>query len=431
MILRMKGLITMTNNLSMQELLDQQEKEFNSVKIEETITGKITKITNDEVALELNYGFDGVISVKELNLPRGKYANEVYNVGDEISAVITKIYHKDGVIHLSKLQLDKKSDFKDLEKAFNEHRIITVNVEKNIERGVFAAYNTQSLFIPISQLDTKFVNDTTSYVGRNLEVYIKELDIKKNRLVASHRDVLQERLDKEREERRARIQVEKEEARVKANAEREAHKAQVKAEKETLFNSLEAGQKREGKVTKIMPYGAFVDIGGLEGLVHLTNLSWERVESVEAVLAEGQEVEVYVLDVDAETKKIALALKDINNDPWDLIRDEIKLDDIVTGKVVRVIEKAAFVQIREGVEAFLPISELSEERVMKVTNVVNVGDEVNVMVIDFKPRNKRMVVSIKEATREPEEDITEFLEVEDSLGTLGELFKEKFKNLQK
>lgn len=180
-----------------------------------------------------------------------------------------------------------------------------------------------------------------------------------------------------------------------------------------------------------MPYGAFVDIGGLEGLVHLTNLSWERVESVEAVLAEGQEVEVYVLDVDAETKKIALALKDINNDPWDLIRDEIKLDDIVTGKIVRTIEKAAFVQIREGVEAFLPISELSEERVMKVTNVVNVGDEVNVMVIDFKPRNKRMVVSIKEATREPEEDITEFLEVEDSLGTLGELFKEKFKNLQK
>ncbi len=180
-----------------------------------------------------------------------------------------------------------------------------------------------------------------------------------------------------------------------------------------------------------MPYGAFVDIGGIEGLVHLNNLSWERVESVEDMLCEGQEVEVYVLDVDTETKKIALALKDINNDPWDLVKNEIYLDDIVTGKVVRTIEKGAFVQIREGVDAFLPISELSEERVMKVTNVVNVGDEVNVMVIDFKPKNKRLVVSIKEATREPEEDITEFLEVEDSLGTLGELFKEKFKNLQK
>lgn len=421
----------MTNNLSMQELLDQQEQELNSVKIGQTITGKIAKITNDEVVLELNYGFDGVISVTELNLSKGKYASDIYNVGDEITAIITKVYHKDGVIHLSKLQLDKKSDFKDLEKAYNEHRIITVNVEKNIERGVFATYNTQSLFIPISQLDTKFVNDTSSYVGRNLEVYIKEMDTKKNRLVATHREVLQERLDKEREERRARIQAEKEEARAKAKAEREAHKAQVKAEKEALFSSLEVGQKRDGKVTKIMPYGAFVDIGGLEGLVHLNNLSWERVESVEDMLSEGQEVEVYVLDVDAETKKIALALKDINNDPWDLIRDEIELDDIVTGKVVRTIEKGAFVQIREGVEAFLPISQLSEERIMKVTNVVNVGDEVNVMVIEFKPKNKRMVVSIKEATREPEEDISEFLEVEDSLGTLGELFKEKFKNLEK
>lgn len=421
----------MTNNLSMQELLDQQEQELNSVKVGQTITGKIAKITNDEVVLELNYGFDGVISVTELNLCKGKYASDIYNVGDEITAIITKVYHKDGVIHLSKLQLDQKSDFKDLEKAYNEHRIITVNVEKNIERGVFATYNTQSLFIPISQLDTKFVNDTSSYVGRNLEVYIKEMDTKKNRLVATHREVLQERLDKEREERRARIQAEKEEARAKAKAEREAHKAQVKAEKEALFNSLEAGQKREGKVTKIMPYGAFVDIGGLEGLVHLNNLSWERVESVEDMLSEGQEVEVYVLDVDAETKKIALALKDINNDPWDLIRDEVELGDIVTGKVVRTIEKGAFVQIREGVEAFLPISQLSEERVMKVTNVVNVGDEVNVMVIEFKPKNKRMVVSIKEATREPEEDISEFLEVEDSLGTLGELFKEKFKGLDK
>lgn len=420
----------MTNNLSMQELLDQQEQEFNNIKVGQVITGKISRITNDEVNLELSYGFDGVISSNELNLPKGKYISDVYNVGDEITAVITKVYHKDGIIHLSKLQLDKKSDLAYLEKAFNEHRIITVNVEKNIERGVFATYNTQSLFIPISQLDTKFVNDTSSYVGLNLEVYIKEFDLKKNRMVATHREVLQERLDVEREERRARIQAEREEAKAKAKAEKEAYRAKVKAEKEKLFNSLEVGQKREGKVTKIMPYGAFVDIGGLEGLVHLNNLSWTRVESVEELLQEGQEVEVYVLDVDQETRKIALALKDINNDPWDLIKEEIQLDDIVTGKVVRIIEKGAFVEIKEGVEAFLPISELSEERVVKVTNVVNVGDEVNVMVLDFNPKNRRMLVSIKEATREPEEDYSEFLEVEDSLGSLGDLFKDKFKGLK-
>ncbi len=420
----------MTNNLSMQELLEQQEQEFSNIKVGKVVNGKISRITNDEVNLELNYGFDGVISYNELNLHKGKFISDVYNIGDEITAVITKVYHKDGIIHLSKLQLDEKLDLAYLEKAFNEHRIITVNIEKNIERGVFATYNTQSLFIPISQLDTKFVNDTSNYVGLNLEVYIKEFDLKKNRIVATHREVLQERIDIEREERRARIQAEKEEAKAKAKAEKEAYRAKVKAEKEALFNSLEVGQKREGKVTKIMPYGAFVDIGGLEGLVHLNNLSWTRVESVEEMLQEGQEVEVYVLDVDKDTRKIALALKDINNDPWDLIKEEIEVDDIVTGKVVRIIEKGAFVEIKEGVEAFLPISELSEERVVKVTNIVNVEDEVNVMVLDFNPKNRRMLVSIKEANREPEEDYSEFLEVEDSLGSLGDLFKDKFKGLK-
>lgn len=421
----------MTNELSMQELLDQQEQELNKVQVGQTITGKISRINNDELVLDLNYGFDGVIKIEELNLPKGKYANEVYNVGDEVTAIITKVYHKDGVVNLSKLKLDAKSDLAEIEKAFNEHRIITVNVVKNIERGVFATYKTQELFIPISQLDTKFVQNTNDYVGRNLEVYIKELDTKKNRLVASHREVLQERLDKEREERRIRIQEEKEAARAKAKAEKEAQIAKVKAEKEALFNSLETGQKREGKVTKIMPYGAFVDIGGIEGLVHLNNLSWERVESVEDMLTEGQEVEVYVLDADKETKKLALALKDINNDPWELISKEVAVEDIVTGKVVRIIEKGAIVELREGVQAFLPISELSEERVMKVTSVVNIGDEVSAMIIEFKPKNRRMVLSIKEANREPEEDYSEFLEVEESLGSLGDLFRDKFKNLQK
>ena len=409
----------MTNDLSMKELLEQQDQELKNIKAGQVITGKISKITNDEVNLELNYGFDGVISYNELNLPKGKYINDIYRLNDEITAIITKVYHKDGIIQLSKLELDKKSDLIDLEKAFNEHRIITVNVKNNIERGAFATYNTQSLFIPISQLDTKFVSDTSKYIGRNLEVYIKEFNLSKNRIVASHREVLQERLDIEREERKAKIKAEKEEA-----------KAKAKAEKEELFNSLEVGQKREGKVTKLMPYGAFVDIGGLEGLVHLNNLSWTRVESVEEVLQEGQEIEVYVLDVDKDTRKIALALKDINNDPWDLIKNEVEIDTIIKGKVVRIIEKGAFLQIKEGVEAFLPISELSEERVIKVTNVINIGDVVDVMVLDFNHKTRRMLVSIKEANKEPEEDYSEFLEVEDSLGSIGDLFKDKFKGLK-
>ena len=421
----------MTKELSMQELLDQQEQLLNSIKVGETITGTITKINNDEVTVGLNIGFDGVIPVSELNIPKNQYVEDVYKVGDEISAVITKVSEKDCTLKLSKLKLDMVNDKKELAKAHANHKILTVNVVKTIQRGVFAAYKSVEIFIPISQLDTKFVEKTDDYVGKNLEVYIKELDAKKNRIVATHREVLQERLDKEREERRARIKAEKEAERARIKAEKEAHIAKVKAEKEELFNSLEVGQKREGKVTKLMPYGAFVDIGGIEGLLHLNNLSWEKVESVEDMLSEGQEVQVYVLDIDKENKKFALALKDINNDPWELIKQDVQLDDIVSGEVVRIIEKGAIVKIREGVDAFLPISELSEERVIKVSSVVNIGDTVNAMVIEFKPKNRRMVLSIKEANREPEEDYSEYLETEDSLGSLGELFKDKFKNLQK
>lgn len=420
----------MTNNLSMQELLDQQEQALSKIKVGEIITGKVIKITSDEVILGLDYGFDGSISIDELNIEKGKYADEVYKIGDEITGVITKVYQKDGVIKLSKLAADKANDFVEIEKAFEEHRIITVNVERSIEKGLFANYKTHTFFIPISHIDTKFVKNTNEYIGRNLEVYIIELNQSKNKFVASHRDVLQERLDKEREERRVRIKAEKEAERARIKADREAERARIKAEKEELFDSLEVGQKREGKVTKIMTYGAFVDIGGLEGLAHINNLSWKRVESVEDVLQEGQDVEVYVLDVDRETRRIALALKDINNDPWNLISKELEEGDIITGKVVRIIEKGAFVEIKEGVDAYLPISELSDDRVVKVTNVVNVDDEIKVKVLNFKPKDKRMLVSIKEANREPEEDISEYMEVEESLGTLGDLLKDKFKDLE-
>ena len=421
----------MTNELSMKDLLEQQEQAFSEVKVGKTITAKIIKVTHDEVVLDLEYGFDGIVPAEELNIEGNKSIEEVYNVGDEITAVIQRVHEKDGTIRLSKLQADRKNDLAEVTKAHEEHRIITVKVEKAIERGVFAKYKSIELFMPISQIYTKFVKEAKEYVGANLEVYIIELDVKKNRFVVSHREVLQERINKEREERRARIQAEKDAERARVKAERDAEKARIKQEKEDLFNSLEVGQKRHGKVTKIMSYGAFVDLGGLEGLVHINNLSWKRVESVEDMLQEGQEVDVYVLDVDAETRRIALALKDINNDPWQLIAEDVYVDDVITGKVVRIIERGAFLEIREGVEAFLPISELSEDRVMKVTNVVNVDDEVKVKVLNFNPENRRMLVSKKEAEREPEEDYTEYLEVEESLGTLGDLFKDKFKGLDK
>ena len=287
----------MTKELSMQELLDQQEQLLNSIKVGETITGTITKINNDEVTVGLNIGFDGVIPVSELNLQKNKEVCDVYKIGDEISAVITKVSEKDCTLKLSKLRLDMVNDKNELAKAHEDHKIVTVNVVKTIQRGVFASYKSVEIFIPISQLNTKFVNDTKEYQDANLEVYIIEFNEKANKIVGSHREVLQERLDQERKERKERIQAEREAERQRIREEKAAEKARIKAEKEALVDSLEVGQKRHGKVTNIVSYGAFIDLGGVEGLAHINNLSWKRVESVEDVLEVGQEVDVYVLDV--------------------------------------------------------------------------------------------------------------------------------------
>lgn len=417
--------------LTMQEMLDLQDQEMKKIQIGATITGKVTSIDNEEIKLELEdcAGFEGLVPVSELNLEKGKYADEVYKIGDEITGVINSVRQKDTTITISKLAADKKVDYAELKEALENHTILTVEGTKAIDRGIFATYKTQELFIPISQLDTKFVQDTKNYVGKTLEVYVKELDARRNRAVASRREVLQERLDKERAERNARIKAEREAERARIREEKAAERARVKAEKEAMFDALEVGQKKEGKVTKIMPYGAFVDIGGIEGLVHRNNLSWDRVENVEDFVTEGQEVEVYVLNIDQENRKFGLALKDINNDPWKIASEEISVGDIINVEVLRIIESGAFVKVRDYVEAYLPISELSEDRVLKVHNVVNEGDEIKVKVIEFSYKNRRMKVSKVEAEREPEEDISEYLEVEDSLGSLGELFKDKFKDL--
>lgn len=419
----------MTKELSMQELLDQQEQLLSSIQVGEAITGTITKINNDEVTVGLNIGFDGVIPANELNLQKNEEISDVYKVGDEISAVITKVSEKDCTLKLSKLRLDMVTDKKELEQAHADHKIVTVNVVKTIQRGVFAAYKSVEIFIPISQLNTKFVSDTKEYQDANLEVYIIEFNEKANKIVGSHREVLQERLDQERKARKERIQAEREAERQRVREEKAAEKARVKAEKEALVDSLEVGQKRHGKVTNIVSYGAFIDLGGVEGLAHINNLSWKRVESVEEMLQSGQEVDVYVLDVNKETGRIGLALKDINNDPWDLIAKEVNVDDIITGKVVRIIDRGAFVEIKEGVEAYLPISHLKEERVANVSSVVNPGDEVTVRVLTFDPSHKRMSVSIKDVNKEPEEDYSEFLNKEEDLGsTIGDLLKGKLNN---
>ncbi|MBC2575999.1 30S ribosomal protein S1 [Peptostreptococcus canis] len=412
----------MENNLTMQELLDMQEEELSKINVGEEITGKVTEIHNDELILKLEVGFDGVIPAGELNLEKGQAISDVYKIDDEVTGIITNISYKDATIKISKLKLEQQADLKELIEAMENRTIINVHAFKAFERGLYVKYKSYTMFMPISQIDTKFVKDTSEYVGQDLDCYVKEVNPRKNRIIVSHREVAQEILDAERKERREQIKAEREAERARIRAERE----QQKAEREALFQSLVPGEKRLGKVTNIMPYGAFIDLGGIEGLAHINNLSWTRVESVESVLNVGDEVNVFIQSIDPETKRIALAVKDPDQDPWKLIADELEIGSVVDAKVLRIIDKGAFVEVKPGVEAYLPIGELSEGRVNKVEDVVNIGDTIKAAIIKFNPDNKRMMLSIRELTREPEEDLTQYMSLgDDTIGNVGDVLKEK------
>lgn len=399
-------------NLTMQELLDMQEKELSKLNVGDEIVGKVSAIHNDRLVLDLDVDFDGVIPVSELNLQKDQFIADVYKIDEEVKGIITNISYKDATIKISKAKLEQLEDTKELYDAMENHTKITVHAYKALDRGLYVQYKSHSMFMPISQIDTKFVKDTQDYVGMDLECYIKELNPRKNRIIVSHRDVAQEILDEEKRERKERMKAERE--RIKAK------KEEKKARREAVFATVKPGDKLNGKVTNIMSYGAFIDIGDVEGLAHINNLSWTRVESVESVLNEGDEVVVYVESVDPESQRISLSLKDPDQDPWKLVADELSLDDEVEAKVLRIIEKGAFLEVKPGVEAYMPISELAEERTEKVEDVVNIGDVVKAVIVKYNPESKRMMLSMR-AVRKPYQDLEESA----TLGTIAEALEGK------
>ena len=177
----------MENNLTMQELLDMQEQELSKINVDDEITGRVVKINHDSLVLSLEVGFDGVVPASELNLERGQDIEEAYKIDDEVTGIITNISYKDATIKISVLKLEQRSDLKELIDALEERKVINVHAYKALDRGLYVQYKSYTMFMPISQIDTKFVKDTSEYVGKDLDAYVKEVNPRKNRIIVSHR----------------------------------------------------------------------------------------------------------------------------------------------------------------------------------------------------------------------------------------------------
>ncbi|SHI46818.1 SSU ribosomal protein S1P [Clostridium amylolyticum] len=381
------------NEESMQDMMQQYE--FKKIHTGDIIKGKVLKVTDSEVFVNINYFSDGVIPKNEITPYEDEDLNSIIKENDEIDVMIIKSDDGEGNVLLSKIKADGIKGLEELEEVYNTQKSMEVLVKEAVKGGVIGYYKGIRIFIPASQLALHYVEDLKEFVGKELQVRITEFDEEKSKIVASRKV------------------IEKEEAENK---------------KDRLWKTIKKGEKREGKVTRIVKFGAFVDIGGLEGLVHISDLSWSRIQNPNEVVSEGDKVTVYVQDIDINRQRLSLAIKDVNINPWKEVKNKFKVNDVVQGKVTKFISVGAFVEINPGVEGLVHNSEITEENIAKPSDILKLGEIVNVKIIDIDYSNNRISLSIKNASESSKEYLKYNDEKEDV--TIGDLLKDKLKNFK-
>lgn len=335
--------------------------EMNGYKEGDRVTGKVTKIEDKSVLVEITGApFDGVIPISELSSLHVEKASDAVQVGDELELIITKVEDENYV--LSKRKVDAENAWDSLEDKFNNQETIETEVKDVVKGGLVVDLGVRG-FIPASLVEDHFVESFEDYKGRTMEFKIVEMDKEKNRLILSHRAVLQE------------------------------EKANKKVE---VLEELTEGQVLEGTVQRIASFGAFVDIGGVDGLVHISQLSHEHVEKVSDVLKEGEKVKVKVLSVDRDSERISLSIKETLPGPWENIEERAPKGSVFEGTVKRLVSYGAFVEVFPGVEGLVHISRISHEHIGTPHEVLQEGQKVDVKVVDVNAEEKRLSLSIKD-----------------------------------
>lgn len=355
------------NTMSMSDLL--KDYDVKKLNVGEIVSGEVLSVGNDEVMVNINYYRDGIIKRADISYDDVNIT-EVLTAGELIKVMIISLDDGDGNVQLSKKKADEIVVWDDIKASFDNKEVIELTVKEEVKGGVVANYKGIRVFIPGSQVSRERGKILSEFVGKELEVRIIEFNKKDKKVVASRR-VIEEEI--------------------------------YNTEKEVLWNSLKKGEKRVGKVTRLAKFGAFVDIGGLEGLVHLSDMTWGRVNRPEDVVSVGSEVEVFVGDFDKEKERISLAIKDVKKDPWNEINTSVKIGDVLSAKIVKFTSFGAFAEVLPGVEGLVHLSEISEENIAKASDVLKIGGEVKVKILDINSKDKKMSLSIKDAVERSKE----------------------------
>ena len=344
----------------MNNLIDGTVTDFDEGDL---VTGTVVKIERDEVLLDIGYKSEGVIPSRELSIRKDVNPADVVAMNDEIEALVLQKEDKEGRLVLSKKRAEYERAWNAVEEKFNSGETVEGEVIEVVKGGLILDIGLRG-FLPASLVDLRRVKDLNAYMGTRIEARVIEMDRNRNNVVLSRRVVL-------------------EEAR--------------KAERSEILSKLQPGMRLKGTVSSIVDFGAFVDLGGIDGLIHISELSWNHVNHPSEVVKVGQEVEVQVLDVDLNRERISLGLKQTTEDPWRTLVKKYPVDAIVEGTVTKLVPFGAFVDLGDGIEGLVHISEMAKQHVDAPAQVCKVGDKVQVKVMEIDLDRRRISLSMKAA----------------------------------
>ncbi|PEY30337.1 30S ribosomal protein S1 [Bacillus cereus] len=351
----------------MVEKMNEEVVDSKALQVGDVVTGSVTKVEEKQVLVNVGYKTDGVIPISELANVHIEKASDVVGLDQTLELKVIKLEDDDLV--LSKRAVDAEKAWIELQGKFTSGEVFDVTVKDIVNGGLVVDLGVRG-FIPASLVEMHYVEDFTDYKGKTLAVKIVELDREKNRVILSHKAVVEQELE---------------------------------SKKKDAISSLKEGDVVEGTVQRLTDFGAFVNVGGVDGLVHISQISHDRVEQPSDVLTQGQSVKVKVLSVDADTQRISLSIKAAQPGPWENVAAEVKTGDIREGIVKRIVAFGAFVEILPGVEGLVHVSQIANRHVKNPNEVLEMGQEVKVKVLEVHAAEKRISLSIKEAIEENNE----------------------------
>ena len=359
------------SEMSFEQMLDET---FKTIHNGEVLEGKVISVRPDEAVLNIGYKADGILTSNEYsNTPVD--LTTVISVGDELTVKVLKVNDGEGQVALSYKKLAAEKANKRIEEAFENKEVLKAPVVQILKGGLSVDVEGGRVFIPASLVSDAFERDLDKYLNQEIEFVVTEFNPKKRRIIGDRKQLIV---------------------------------AEKEAAKKALFEKIEVGQTVTGVVKSVVDFGAFIDIGGADGLLHISEMSWGRVENPKKVFQVGDQVKVLVKDIN--DTKIALSMKFPSENPWNGAAEKFAVGNIVKGKVARMTDFGAFVELAPGVDALLHVSQISKDHVEKPADVLKIGQEIEAKVVDFNEDDKKISLSIK-ALEAPEEDAVEAAEV--------------------